>query len=270
MPTVHSAAPQVGVDQKQYRVVLEDEFSAKALLHLAPDCFRFAKAGRSAEPWFEAAYTSIENVSLTKPHITLRAPNGKKLTVAFSSESDVDEALLRLQRINHGLHGAQDSTTSPAQQALASIAGSPEALSAAKKRLHTGQMIAGAIAFAIGFVVTTTTYERVAEKGGLYIVTWGALLFGPLLFLRGLVGWVSQTSADAAEKAGRERAVSAVAARPSPIDPEIVEVDDGQLGECPNCARSIPLQSKECKYCHAAFGPGSAWRINPASLPRDA
>lgn len=34
-------------------------------------------------------------------------------------------------------------------------------------------------------------------------------------------------------------------------------------GTCPNCEKTIPLASLECKHCGAMFGPQSAWRIRP-------
>ncbi|MBS0406704.1 MAG: zinc ribbon domain-containing protein [Proteobacteria bacterium] len=34
-------------------------------------------------------------------------------------------------------------------------------------------------------------------------------------------------------------------------------------GSCPNCNKTIPLASQECKHCRASFGAGSAWRILP-------
>jgi hypothetical protein len=34
-------------------------------------------------------------------------------------------------------------------------------------------------------------------------------------------------------------------------------------GTCPNCYKTIPAASLECKHCHASFGPGSAWRVIP-------
>lgn len=36
-------------------------------------------------------------------------------------------------------------------------------------------------------------------------------------------------------------------------------------GTCPSCGKVIPLQSTECKYCRALFGPDSAWSIRPLS-----
>jgi len=34
-------------------------------------------------------------------------------------------------------------------------------------------------------------------------------------------------------------------------------------GVCPNCKKTIPLASHECKHCGAGFGAGSAWHVLP-------
>lgn len=34
-------------------------------------------------------------------------------------------------------------------------------------------------------------------------------------------------------------------------------------GACPNCNKTIPLASLECKHCRASFVEGSAWRVLP-------
>lgn len=44
---------------------------------------------------------------------------------------------------------------------------------------------------------------------------------------------------------------------------EPVLVDEGELGNCPNCTRSIPLSSTECPRCKAVFTEGSAWKVQP-------
>lgn len=36
-------------------------------------------------------------------------------------------------------------------------------------------------------------------------------------------------------------------------------------GECPNCDAVIPVSSVECPKCEANFGPGSAWKVRPAT-----
>lgn len=47
-------------------------------------------------------------------------------------------------------------------------------------------MIMGAFISAIGIALTVYTYSSVAEKGGTYIVWWGAIVFGAIQFFRGL------------------------------------------------------------------------------------
>ncbi|MDP4262370.1 MAG: hypothetical protein Q8941_07545 [Bacteroidota bacterium] len=47
-------------------------------------------------------------------------------------------------------------------------------------------MLYNAIVFVIGFAVTLLTYLVVANKGGSYIVAWGAIVFGAVGFFRAL------------------------------------------------------------------------------------
>lgn len=47
-------------------------------------------------------------------------------------------------------------------------------------------MIMGAFICVIGIALTAFTYSSVAEKGGTYIVWWGAIVFGAIQFFRGL------------------------------------------------------------------------------------
>lgn len=44
---------------------------------------------------------------------------------------------------------------------------------------------------------------------------------------------------------------------------EPILVDEGELGVCPNCTRSIPLSSTECPRCKAAFTERSTWKVQP-------
>ena len=44
-----------------------------------------------------------------------------------------------------------------------------------------------ALCFLVGHLVTVVTYQAASKSGGHYLVAWGAILFGGLQFLRGLV-----------------------------------------------------------------------------------
>lgn len=48
-----------------------------------------------------------------------------------------------------------------------------------------------------------------------------------------------------------------------PHPQELVLLDEGELGRCPNCTRSIPVTSAECPHCKAVFTEGSAWKVQP-------
>ena len=51
----------------------------------------------------------------------------------------------------------------------------------------TDDMIHGAVIFVAGILITAVTYKA-ASGGGVYVVTWGAILFGFIKFLKGLGG----------------------------------------------------------------------------------
>jgi hypothetical protein len=48
-------------------------------------------------------------------------------------------------------------------------------------------MIMGAVVCAIGIVITVVSYSAVEDRGGTYVVTWGAIVFGAIQFVRGFV-----------------------------------------------------------------------------------
>lgn len=56
-------------------------------------------------------------------------------------------------------------------------------------------MLVGALWCIGGIVVTAVTYSA-AANGGTYVVTWGAIVFGGLQFLKGLFGLITAPSAE--------------------------------------------------------------------------
>jgi len=55
---------------------------------------------------------------------------------------------------------------------------------------HSRLMVSGALWAIGGTLVTAVTYNA-AKDGGVYIIAWGAILFGALDFLRGLFGMIT-------------------------------------------------------------------------------
>ncbi|MEN3360182.1 MAG: hypothetical protein V7637_4164 [Mycobacteriales bacterium] len=51
-------------------------------------------------------------------------------------------------------------------------------------------MIAGGALFTVGLLITVVTYEMAADSGGTYVVTFGPLIAGAALFLRGLITYL--------------------------------------------------------------------------------
>ncbi len=56
-----------------------------------------------------------------------------------------------------------------------------------QKSLGTRNMVVGALCCAGGTAVTVLSYEAASDAGGIYLVTWGAILFGGIRFLKGVV-----------------------------------------------------------------------------------
>lgn len=50
---------------------------------------------------------------------------------------------------------------------------------------HDTDMLRGGITFVIGLVITIWTYAS-ALNGGVYVVAWGAIIFGAIRFFRGM------------------------------------------------------------------------------------
>jgi hypothetical protein len=51
-------------------------------------------------------------------------------------------------------------------------------------------MVFGGILFAVGLMITVGSYSSAADGGGRYIVAWGAMIFGALRFIYGLVRFI--------------------------------------------------------------------------------
>jgi hypothetical protein len=52
-------------------------------------------------------------------------------------------------------------------------------------------MIFGAIWCIGGILVTAITYSQATQSGGTYYVTWGAIIFGGIQFIQGLIQYSS-------------------------------------------------------------------------------
>lgn len=57
---------------------------------------------------------------------------------------------------------------------------------AAEHKVGRKRMLIGAIVFAVGLIVTIATYNNASDEGGTYVVWWGPMLFGLLIFAQGL------------------------------------------------------------------------------------
>lgn len=68
--------------------------------------------------------------------------------------------------------------------------------------------------------------------------------------------------AELAAQAERKREAESEDERSRAIEAQRRE-DRMPKGICPNCEKTIPLASKDCKYCGAVFGADSAWRVRP-------
>jgi hypothetical protein len=48
-------------------------------------------------------------------------------------------------------------------------------------------MVFGGILFAVGLMITVGSYSAAEGGGGRYVVAWGAMIFGAIRFIYGLV-----------------------------------------------------------------------------------
>ncbi len=79
------------------------------------------------------------------------------------------------------------------EQSVNDYKNSPEGrkVIAGKYKRH---MIWGLVWAVGGTIVTAATYSAASEKGGHYVIAWGAILFGVVDFFRGLFGWMNHSS----------------------------------------------------------------------------
>jgi hypothetical protein len=61
----------------------------------------------------------------------------------------------------------------------------------ARRKAGGKEMIVGGLWCVGGLVVTAITYSMASSRGGTYIVTWGAVIFGAIQFFRGLFVFIS-------------------------------------------------------------------------------
>jgi VIT1/CCC1 family predicted Fe2+/Mn2+ transporter len=52
-------------------------------------------------------------------------------------------------------------------------------------------MIRGGFVFILGALVTIGTYAFMHDRGGMFMIAWGAILFGAVRFLYGLTQYFS-------------------------------------------------------------------------------
>ena len=70
--------------------------------------------------------------------------------------------------------------------AASSIVESADKMKNERRVAGRRHMIMGAFICVIGIALTAYTYSSVAEKGGTYVIWWGAIVFGAIQFFRGL------------------------------------------------------------------------------------
>ena len=59
-----------------------------------------------------------------------------------------------------------------------------------RQKAYIRAMFIGAGMFVLGIVITVGTFALVAG-GGRFIITYGLIIFGPINFFRGLIGWLN-------------------------------------------------------------------------------
>ncbi len=61
-----------------------------------------------------------------------------------------------------------------------------------KHKAGTKNMIYGALWCVGGIIVTAVTFSIASDRGGTYVVAWGAIAFGAIQFFRGLIQKLSR------------------------------------------------------------------------------
>lgn len=90
---------------------------------------------------------------------------------------------------------AQPTALPSAAPAQPPIATAPPRPVAPARNAGVGNMIAGAVWCGGGSLVTYLTYNAaVSGGGGHYFIAWGAILFGGIQFLKGLLQWLGDLS----------------------------------------------------------------------------
>jgi hypothetical protein len=70
---------------------------------------------------------------------------------------------------------------------------SPEGQAVMSKK-YGRQMLYGVLWAVGGTLVTIFTYSAASSGGGTYVIAWGAIIFGIVDFIRGLIGWLKYKS----------------------------------------------------------------------------
>jgi hypothetical protein len=77
------------------------------------------------------------------------------------------------------------------KEAKAIVTNVQDAIKQSRREKHKKRMIRGLIWTVLGAIITCGTYVFANELGGNFLLCWGAILFGIIDFVIGLVGWLT-------------------------------------------------------------------------------
>jgi hypothetical protein len=125
-----------------------------------------------------------------------------------------------------------------------------EDIAEARRRKGSRRMLVGFLIAAVGGIVTAVTYARAASSptGGHYVVAWGAILFGILLIISGLVE-LSQAGSSPEQK------VPSPAATTEEIPPGEVQTDQPPASGTPRPPDSLaqPLTAAQLELIYEPY-----------------
>lgn len=140
--------------------------------------------------WERAQRTAAEMRAAEQPRSYVRAPYGVAAETQESWERRMAEEAKRAEQEARREEAAREA----AEEYAAEVART--ARDEAVKQIWIGGLIC-----IVGLVVTAVSYSIAAEGGGggKYVIAWGAVIFGAIRLIRGIVGWARITEPKRAE-----------------------------------------------------------------------
>lgn len=210
-----------------FSALIEGALSSNGFVELDDAGLHVSKSGAfsigKGRPWFDVPLDRISRVSMEPPHLVVLNPKGKSFRITINGEAQLDALLGQLKRQAERPTAAPETgvvdsaptsiPSVPPAQAVSPPPGqvgdgvsatlgaySPEAARQVRLKRAKFNIVVGLLLAVIGVVVTWWSYSSAeSHGGGTYIIAWGAMLFGPLQFLAGVLAFIKHRRAEASE-----------------------------------------------------------------------